>query len=71
MLRHPRVPVTASTLFAYANMRGKANSTYDPLHQALYPAANRAMFSNPVWIPPISNGGSMEEYMEEYAFSPF
>jgi hypothetical protein len=71
MYRHPRIPVTASTLYAYATMRGKANPMYDPLHQALYPAANRTMFPNPLWIPPVPNGGTMEEYTEEYAFPHF
>jgi hypothetical protein len=44
---------------------------YNPLHQALYPAASRDMFPNPVWTPPVPNGGAMEECTEEYVFPPF
>jgi hypothetical protein len=55
-----RVPVTPSMLFTYANMRGSNKHYFDPLHHALYPAANRQVFTHRVWLPPIARKASLE-----------
>jgi hypothetical protein len=55
-----RVPVAPSMLFTYANMRGSNKHYFDPLHHALYPAANRQLFTHRVWLPPIARKASLE-----------
>lgn len=55
-----RVPVAPSMLFTYANMRGSNRHYFDPLHHALYPAANRQLFTHRVWLPPIARKASFE-----------
>ncbi|KAF4628127.1 hypothetical protein G7Y89_g10027 [Cudoniella acicularis] len=58
---HPRIPVTASTLYAYAHMRGKTNQQCDPLHQALFPTPSRTFQQGRLMLPLILKRESMEE----------
>ncbi len=55
-----RIPVAPSMLFTYANMRGSTKHYFDPLHHALYPAANRQLFTHRLWLPPIARKASLE-----------
>ncbi len=58
--RCPRIAITPSMLQTYAYMRGTNKPHgFDPLHQALYPAQNRLVFSHRVYLPhiPLNRSG--------------
>ncbi|KAG9233916.1 hypothetical protein BJ875DRAFT_510899 [Amylocarpus encephaloides] len=54
---HPRIPVTASSLYAHAHLQGKANRISDPLHSGLFPTQSRFFAHDPVNLPLRSSAG--------------
>jgi hypothetical protein len=67
MKENPRIDVTMSMLYAYANMRGKPATEFDPdsadpLHSALYPIRSRNCLQTELDLPLRAYGGMPSVY---------
>jgi len=69
MKQQPRIDITMSMMYAYANMRGKPPTEFDPdfadpLHSSLYPDKSRSRehVQQEVHLPGFDVGGMLSGY---------
>lgn len=57
---HQRVLISPSMLCAYSHMRGHNLQLYDPLHHALFPAADATLYHERMYLPVVQQRASLE-----------